>query len=239
MHCRQKPPHRHSPRMSILAGGALVILGTAFLLAQLGVLGGHDAWDFWPLILVLAGLLKLLGREDPPGRIWGLFLIGAGILVQLHKLDILLLRWHLVWPVLLICVGVFVIGSSVFRVHRKRQSSGSLDRLDVFVVLGGKEDQVDSKEFEGGEIFCFMGGYELDLRDARIKESEAVLHVRAIMGGVELRIPEDWSLTVRGTPIMGAFEDKTRPRRADAGEQEGPRLILEGSVIMGGVEIRN
>jgi cell wall-active antibiotic response 4TMS protein YvqF len=239
MHCRNKPPHSHSHRMSILAGGALVILGTAFLLAQLGVLGVHDAWDFWPLILVLAGLLKLFGREEPGGRVWGLFLIVAGVAVQLHYLDMLQLRWKLVWPVLLICVGIFVIGSSVFRVHRRRRSGGSPNILDVFVVLGGKEDQVDSKEFEGGEIFCLMGGYELDLRDAHINQDEAVLHVRAIMGGVELRIPDTWRLTVRGTPIMGAFEDKTRPRALGAGEPEGPRLILEGSVVMGGVEIRN
>ena len=102
MHCKDKPHHSHSHRMSILAGGALVILGTAFLLAQLGVLGGHNAWDFWPLILVLAGLLKLFGREDPPGRLWGLFIIVAGVLVQLHYLDMLHLRWKLVWPVLLI-----------------------------------------------------------------------------------------------------------------------------------------
>ena len=225
--------------MSILAGGALVILGTAFLLAQLGVLGGHDAWDFWPLILVLAGLLKLFGREEPPGRLWGLFLIGAGVLFQLQRLDMLQLRWKLVWPVLLICVGIFVIGSSVFRVQRRRRTGGSPNSLDVFVVLGGKEDQVDSKEFEGGEIFCLMGGYELDLRDAHMKGAEAVLHVRAIMGGIELRIPDNWSLTVRGTPVMGAFEDKTRSRGSGAGEAEGPRLILEGSVIMGAVEIRN
>jgi len=224
--------------MSILAGGALVILGTAFLLAQLGVLGVHDAWDFWPLILVLAGLMKLFGREEPPGRLWGLILIGAGVLFQLQRLDMLHLRWKLVWPVLLICVGIFVIGSSVFRVQRKRRTGASPNSLDVFVVLGGKEDQVDSQEFEGGEIFCLMGGYELDLRDACMKEAEAVLHVRAIMGGIELRIPDNWSLTVRGTPIMGAFEDKTRSRSL-ATEEPGPRLILEGSVVMGAVEIRN
>jgi len=237
MKCRHQGTPVHPRRMGLLLGGGLIILGVALLLSKLGVLGEFRAWDFWPSILILAGLMKLFGREDPPGRVWGLMLTGAGVLVQLHYLGVLILKWELVWPVLLIVFGVFVLGSSLYRSRRKKDTPRSDSLLDIFVVLGGKNDQIESEKFEGGDIFCFMGGCELDLRDAKIKESEAVLNIRAIMGGVELKIPDDWSVTVRGTPIMGAFEDKTRPRKSD--EAPTQKLIIEGMVLMGGVEIRN
>jgi hypothetical protein len=67
-----------------------------------------------------------------------------------------------------------------------------------------------------------------------MRESSATLDIRAIMGGVELHIPREWHVKVKGSPVMGAFEDKTRPT-----SREGPELVIQGDVIMGGVEIRN
>jgi predicted membrane protein len=224
--------------MGLLLGLGLVILGVAFLLSKLGVLGDFEPWNFWPLVLVLAGIMKLFGREDPPGRIWGVLLIGAGVLFQLHYLEMVVLRWDMVWPVLLIVFGLFVLGSSLYHARRRKSSASSDSVVSAFVVLGGKEDQIDSKEFEGGEILAIMGGCNLDLREARIKGEEAVINVKAIMGGVELRVPDDWSVTVRGTPIMGAVEDKTRPRKTDD-QEPVQRLVIEGVVLMGGVEVRN
>jgi predicted membrane protein len=224
--------------MGLLLGLGLVILGLAFLLSKLGVLGDFEPWSFWPLILVVAGFIKLFGREDPPGRIWGIMLVGAGVLFQLHYLEVVALRWDMIWPVLLIVFGLFILGTSLYHARRRKRVATSDSVVSAFAVLGGKEDQIDSKEFEGGEILAILGGCNLDLRDARIKGEEAVINIKAIMGGVELRVPDDWSIVVRGTPIMGAFEDKTRPRRDD---DQAPvqRLVIEGMALMGGVEIRN
>jgi predicted membrane protein len=83
-----------------------------------------------------------------------------------------------------------------------------------------------------------MGGCELDLREARMKGGEAVLRARAVMGGIEIRVPEDWSVVVKGTPVMGAFEDSTRAGRSIPPEA-AQRLIVEGAVFMGGVEIKH
>jgi hypothetical protein len=54
-------------------------------------------------------------------------------------------------------------------------------------------------------------------------------------GGIEILVPPEWSVVSMGTPILGAFEDKTRPPQ----QAGGPRLVVKGVVIMGGVEIKN
>jgi hypothetical protein len=62
-----------------------------------------------------------------------------------------------------------------------------------------------------------------------------VIDVFAMWGGIDIRIPEDWTLINRVTAVMGAVEDTTRPPQATTQH----RLTLRGFVMMGGVEIKN
>ena len=80
----------------------------------------------------------------------------------------------------------------------------------------------------------FMGGMELDLTKAEMEGNTAVVQISAMMGGVEVRIPETWSVETRIVPLLGGVEDKTIPPR-----DSGKVLVLQGSVLMGGVEIKN
>jgi predicted membrane protein len=79
-----------------------------------------------------------------------------------------------------------------------------------------------------------MGGCEIDLRNAQIN-GEAAIDVFAMWGGIEIRVPENWTVIGRVTPLMGGFEDHTRAPQAASAH----RLIVRGMVIMGGVEIKN
>ena len=76
---------------------------------------------------------------------------------------------------------------------------------------------------------------EIDLRPARMAGPSAVIDLFVIMGGVDMRVPEDWTVSCEAVPIMGGVEDRTRP---PAGEPKG-RLILRGFIMMGGVEVKN
>ena len=52
-------------------------------------------------------------------------------------------------------------------------------------------------------------------------------------GGIEIRVPEDWTVSSRIVPLMAGVEDKTR---APQGATDH-RLVLRGFALMGGVEI--
>jgi hypothetical protein len=54
-------------------------------------------------------------------------------------------------------------------------------------------------------------------------------------GGIEIRVPEAWSVSGRVVPILGGFEDKTRPAQGATAH----RLVVRGFAIMGGIEIKN
>jgi predicted membrane protein len=239
---------RDGLRAALTFGGALIIMGTGFLLGALGLLGPLAAWQVWPAILALMGLLKIALGRSVQHAVEGLILIGAGGAVGASYLGYFELHWDMVWPVLLIIAGVLVFFGA-FRHTRRRarrrdeaaggQPVGSAASfVEGEVLFGSREEKVTSLDFEGGDIRCTLGGFNLDLRDARIAGAEAVLTVKAVMGGIELYVPDDWEIVVRGNPTMGAFENKTRQRAMILGD-DAPRLVIDGSVVMGGVEIKN
>jgi uncharacterized protein DUF1707 len=101
-------------------------------------------------------------------------------------------------------------------------------------ILGGftrKGDWVVPKEFTA---FLFMGGGEIDLRDARFSEREVTIHIVAIMGGCEVIVPEDATVYVTGIGVLGAFEHT----ESGGGSPDGPVITINGVAFMGGVDVK-
>jgi hypothetical protein len=61
------------------------------------------------------------------------------------------------------------------------------------------------------------------------------LNVTAIMGGIEIFAPSEWSIVSEVTPILGAYIDKRRPTTTPPSKT----LFIDGVVLMGGVEVKN
>lgn len=82
---------------------------------------------------------------------------------------------------------------------------------------------------------ALMGGVELDLRQARFAEQEVTIHAVAVMGGMQIIVPEDVDVAVNGAGIMGAFEDSA----GSGGRADGsrPTVHVTGVAFWGGVEV--
>ena len=109
--------------------------------------------------------------------------------------------------------------------------------LSEFALMGGGELVVHSQDFRGGEVTAIMGGFEIDLRGARIQGDSATIEIFTLFGGIELKVPQEWYVVLQGTPILGMFANTAKPLP----ESSAPRktLILKGAAIMGGVEVKN
>jgi hypothetical protein len=81
---------------------------------------------------------------------------------------------------------------------------------------------------------AIMGGVVLDLSEATFEQYESTINVFALMGGVEIRVPDDITVYVTGTGFMGAFEDKARV----VGPEGAPVVRVTGFAMMGGVEVK-
>jgi hypothetical protein len=214
---------------AVLNGTALIVVGGLLLLDQLNII----SFDFWALIFGVFGLLKILQACDTNGRLWGFLLLAVGVAIELEHLGHF--RWRLdrTWPVFVIAAGVIL----VIRAYRgsTTEDLGVLSpHLNVFAVLGGGEYRIRAKNFRGGDLVAFMGGFDVDLREADIEGSEAVITVNALMGGGVIRVPESWAVSMRVTAFMGGHSLKARE-----GVQPTKTLVVRGVAVMGGIEVRN
>jgi predicted membrane protein len=177
--------------------------------------------------------------QGRPGRFWGLILTFAGAALLLDKLYFLSFSLWDFWPLMIVAIGLSMIWrSSTRRRHYSREWPTSVDSdstLSGTAIMSGFRRTSNSQDFRGGELTAIMGGCEVDLREASIKDGEAIIDVFAFWGGIELKVPTDWSVVVMGSPLMGGFDDKTRSPQGGSTK----RLIIKGYAIMGGVEISN
>jgi hypothetical protein len=79
--------------------------------------------------------------------------------------------------------------------------------------------------------FAFMGGGEIDLREARFEDKEIEIRCYALMGGFNVIVPPGVETEVRGVGIMGGFDH----RASGEGEPGAPRVVVTGVAVMGGV----
>jgi Domain of unknown function (DUF1707)./Predicted membrane protein (DUF2154). len=82
--------------------------------------------------------------------------------------------------------------------------------------------------------FAFMGGGEIDLREANFADREVVINCVAVMGGMNVIVPPGVEVVVRGIGIMGGFDHRESDRAGDPG---APRVIITGFAFWGGVGV--
>jgi predicted membrane protein len=227
-------------KSQIVLGVLVIVMGLLFLLDNLDILDMHRAISFWPMVFIIAGVVKLYDTETRGGQLLGACLVGLGVLIILDRMDIIDFNVRTMWPLFFIGFGIYTIyrartGRRLIQIDgvKGEQDLKGEGVVDIMAVLGGFERRVYTPSFRGGEITAIMGGCALDLRNSSI-EGEAVVNVFAFWGGVTMKVPPDWTVVLNGTPIMGGFEEKTaRP------PDNSKRLIVRGYAIMGGVEVRN
>ncbi len=233
-----EPSGSRKLRPQLIWGMIAILAGVLFILDNLRIVNLHltwhtvEVWRFWPAVLILAGLVQILRTCCTGGLVVGVILMVVGGAWFPH---ISYWRYQVedFWPLILVAVGANVIWRS-FRGNR-RDTPVPDDQVNGFALMSGVVRTCNSQDFRGGELTAIMGGCEVDLRQASMSDGNATLQVLAIWGGIEIKIPEDWSVRSSVAPILGGFEDRTRPPL----EGGGKTLFVKGAAIMGGVEVRN
>jgi len=232
-----------SPASGIIIGAMIAGIGLLLLLDNMDIVRFHDMWQFWPAILIVFGVVRIIEHPSPAGYIWGGTLMGIGSLLLLRNLHILYFDfdiWNLIWPFLLIAFGLSMLWKSMNR-HRYAVDGSSVSdpQCSLMAIFGGGKRRIDSQDFKGGDVVAIFGGYQIDLRDAAIPNGgQAILDVNAIFGGVDIRVPQTWNVQVKVLPLFGGCDDKTEAAKPEPNTQP-PTLTITGYTIFGGASIKN
>lgn len=230
--------HR-SGASGIVIGGVIVLVGLALLLDNMGIVRFHDVWRYWPVLLIIYGVSRVLDGQTVSRYIWGGAIALIGAFVLLDNLDIVVFDVNLIWPLLLIAFGLTML---VRAIDRKRYLDGapvsSGPVLNIVAIFSGSRRTVDSQDFRGGEVVAVFGGVRLDLRRAAMTLDRAVIDINAVFGGVEIRVPDNWSVQMKGAGIFGGFDDKTIHPKPDPNVKTS-ELVITGASVFGGTSVSN
>ena len=115
-------------------------------------------------------------------------------------------------------------------------SDADAEYIEINAVFGSANKLVLSKNFKGGEVNSFMGGAEINLLQADIKQP-VHLEINTVFGGTKLIVPANWNVKNSITAVLGGLEDKRNPNIANPDPNK--ILILKGACVFGGIEIKN
>jgi predicted membrane protein len=229
----------------------------------------HGIFISWQMLLIVLGAMSIVKKQTFHFHGLALLCIGIFFIIPklarvfpstFHCINTDTFV-SVYWPVLLIMCGlILVVHIPVSRRQRcrPRRRCGWFNRQhnafwneketwnaencnqdENFVrtcVFGNGRYIVVNPEFKGGTVQAIFGGIELDLRKTHLPVGETTLNIEAIFGGIELFVPDSWHIEIAIESVLGGVDDN---RRISATVDSTRKLIVKGSAVFGGVEIKN
>lgn len=243
----------------VMAGLILIFFGILFALESLGWAAGFQIWEFWPVILIVVGINHVVRPRQAGQRTWGVLEIAFGLFFLLRTLGVFWISFWKIWPAFLVLAGLHLIWQAWAsrragapgigeRAHEGaiagleatrglRGETAASRTLEELAFFGGGDRVIRTEDFRGGSVNVIFGGFDIDLREAVMKEDSATIDVFVCFGGLDLRVPADWTVVIQVTPIFGSSEYKPAPGGPLAGSAR-KTLTITGAVIFGGVEVK-
>src|ERR1700730_2449208 len=135
--------HFRSGGGGIVLGGLIVAVGLLILLDNMGIVRFHDIWEYWPVLLIVFGVSRILDSHSPAGYVWGGIVTLAGAFLLLDKLNIVVFDANLIWPLLIIAFGLSMLLRSLDRKRYLASATGATAPIDdssscnAYAVFGG------------------------------------------------------------------------------------------------------
>lgn len=184
----------------------LIALGFGFLLYNLRIIN-FSPWELlWPGFIIWVGLNQLdeAGRrrsrtDSSTQTVIGLIILAIGIyiLLPIIGLNVPFIPWRLVWPIILIVIGLVKLLPGKFRFsipfvsidlqpsHKRSNTQSEVRSSFVGEFKRGSSDWV----VEDMEISHGVGTVQLDLTQAIIPEREVFIDISGYVGEATIYLP--------------------------------------------------
>ncbi len=244
-----------------IIGLGFIIFALMMLFENLGLHLIGRIFNHWPIALIILGAALLYGPfqikdKQTKGSNLPYFLIGFGLLFTLTQHNMFNLDiGDLIAPAIFLAIGLHILRPNGRHKKPKKKDDNteavSEDGLndstdadnddasvDVFSILGGSEYSTQSKNLNSGNVISVMGGADVDIREADMIGDSMEIDVLSFMGGVEIKVPAHWQVSVKAVGLLGGVSNKTTCL-ADKLQLSKKYLTISGLALMGGIDILN
>lgn len=221
-----------------------VFWGIALILVGIGY-GGQtlNLWDFniffpgwWTLFIILPSLFSMFEQRLNVFNTFGLIL---GILLLLDSIDIInnVSIYKLVFPLIIILIGFSLLFSKKNNFNKKKMNKNTINGngkiVKAYGILSGQTIKPLNQEFSGANTVSILGGVDIDLRMAIIKEDILITAV-VILGGTDIFLPPNVNVVVSGIPVLGDIENRVNLCPIE----NAPTVYIDAVCVLGGLDIK-
>lgn len=221
-----------------------VFWGIALILVGIGY-GGQtlNLWDFniffpgwWTLFIILPSLFSMFEQRLNVFNTFGLIL---GILLLLDSIDIInnVSIYKLVFPLIIILIGFSLLFSKKNNFNKKKMNKNTINGngkiVKAYGILSGQTIKPLNQEFSGANTVSILGGVDIDLRMAIIKEDILITAV-VILGGTDIFLPPNVNVVVSGIPVLGDIENRVNVCPIE----NAPTVYIDAVCVLGGLDIK-
>lgn len=219
----------------VLWGIVLIFIGVIWGLNRTGVADINIFFDgWWTLFIIVPSAISFFEKGNNKISSLIFLIIGVLLLLAAQGLFEFEILWEILLPAIVVLIGLSLIfGNKVdFNVKEKTKCLDSKDTENIFAAFGEQDVNKAGENFEKANLNAIFGAVKLDLREAKL-EKETVIGAWAIFGGIEILVPKDCIVKVKGTPIFGGISNE-RKNNEDAKKT----IYIEGYAVFGGIEIK-
>ena len=223
------------------SSGATVSIVIGLLFITVGVILAGNIfldWDielffrgWWTLFIIVPCVISIANEGFKPFNSFGL---AVGLLFLLSQQGLLgqVSVVKLIFPMLLLAIGFAILFRNYFSRRKFVKFTAGTNYKSTTTVLGSEQIVVSNEVFSGADITCVLGGVDYDLRTAKF-ESDTVLNITIVLGGVTIRVPSGIKINTNDVPILGGITNKA-PQNT---EENAFTLFINATTVLGGVEI--
>lgn len=219
-------------------GIAIILIGLALLSNNLGFYEFNIS-DIIKIIISIAlivwGIELILKKNDLGGTIFGIIILLFGLNMFFKRmgwqsLDMSFI-WSLFWPIVLIFIGL----KMVFRFKGSEKIA-----FWSGIEIGSSRWSLENKSYT-----AFMGGIDIDLTSAEIPDGDTEINMTAVMGGIDVIVPDNVNVVCKGSFVFGGIEfiDKSSGGIISTVHEErqvnsNKTIIFNCDVVFGGIEVK-
>ena len=219
----------------VLWGIVLIFIGVIWGLNRTGVADINIFFNgWWTLFIIVPSAISFFEKGNNKVSSLIFLIIGVLLLLAAQGLFEFEILWEILLPAIVVLIGLSLIfGNKVdFNVKEKTKCLDNEDTENIFAAFGEQNVTKSEEKFEKANLNAIFGAVKLDLREAKL-EKETVIGAWAIFGGIEILVPKDCIVKVKGTPIFGGISNE-RKNNEDAKKT----IYIEGYAVFGGIDIK-
>lgn len=221
---------------NIVLGSLLIIIGVIIATNSLGITHIDIFFKgWWTLFIIIPCFIGIFNDHDKTGNIIGL-IVGVMLLLMCHGVLDFGKVWKLLWPTILILIGISIIFKDVMGgkiaedIKRLNEKRG---KENEYCATFSGQNLKCTEEFKGADLTAVFGGIDYDLKNSIISE-DVVINASSTFGGITIYVPEDVKVKIKSTSIFGGVSDKKKHNE----QTDSHTIYINAKCLFGGVDIK-